>query len=129
MGKMQGKPKKHKENKQQEAKLPRIATKEEKEKFNEDIRNHRGDKPWAETLIEAAKNNIPPPTTKAKKTWITSETLALIETKHDLEFKGNDTEYKAAKKAAAKAVKNDWETWLKEVTEKRSKHQRQMVRH
>ena len=63
-------------------------------------------------LRQAVKQCVPTKAHTPKKPWITSDTLEFMKYKHVLE-KGSDRDaYVAARKASAKAVKQDWEKWL-----------------
>ena len=107
---------KHSKKQELEPKLPRVATKEEKVAFNEHIKHNTEDTDWDEKVRTAAKQTIAAPTQKAKKPWITDDTLKLVDEKHRLEHAGDQQKYKDACKIAKKAIKKDWETWLHTIT-------------
>jgi hypothetical protein len=86
--------------------MPRKATKEEIEEFNKHIKDENNTEvSFEDKLKTAAQQCVTKPKQKAKKPWITEQTLKLIDKKHELEFVGKDDQYKLAAKQAQKSVK------------------------
>ena len=53
-----------------------------------------------------------------KKPWISEDTFKLICEKHHIQRRGNAEEHKQMCKRVRKATKQDWETWLGQMTDK-----------
>ena len=69
----------------------------------------------AKVLKEAAEETLEKVPTKAKKKWISAETMLLIERKRQIKNpRSRSTEYTELKREVQKALRTDKEKWLEE---------------